>query len=119
MSDRLYSVYILLCRDGSFYTGYTPDLARRLHAHQHGQGARYTRSRLPVYLLYHEVFLDKRQAMSREYAIKQLSRQQKLDLIVSRPFCPIWMRAVFVKPETERASTPEKPRRRQKKAAAE
>lgn len=83
----LHLVYILVCRDGTFYTGYTTDLMRRLNVHNKKQGARYTQSRLPVYLVYHEVFLEKRQAMQREYAIKGLMRAQKLALIQSQISC--------------------------------
>ena len=73
--------YILSCADGTLYTGWTNDLDRRLAAHNAGKGGKYTRSRLPVTLVYHEEFETKEQAMSREYAIKQLTRAQKLKLI--------------------------------------
>ncbi len=88
-SVHLHYTYILVCRDGTFYTGYTPDLNRRLAVHNRGQGAKYTRTRRPVYLVYHEVFLSRHEAMSREYAIKQLTRQEKLQLILTHPFCLI------------------------------
>ncbi len=87
--DTLYYVYILVCHDGTFYTGYTPNLGRRLQTHNHSRGAKYTKARLPVYLVYHEVFLDRHEALSREYQIKQLTRLQKLELVTSRPFCLI------------------------------
>ncbi|MEG1158553.1 MAG: MmcQ/YjbR family DNA-binding protein [Christensenellaceae bacterium] len=74
-------VYILLCRDGSLYTGWTTDLQHRLHAHQEGKGAKYTKSRLPVKLVYHETFEDKSSALKREYQIKQLTKAQKHALI--------------------------------------
>ncbi len=74
--------YIVQCADGSFYTGWTNDLARRLTAHNSGKnGAKYTRAKRPVTLVYYEGFATKEQAMSREYHIKQLSRQQKERLI--------------------------------------
>jgi len=73
--------YILRCGDGSLYTGWTNDLEKRLAAHGSGKGGRYTRSRLPVELVYHEVFETKEEAMSREWHIKKLSREEKLRLI--------------------------------------
>ena len=73
--------YILKCRDGSLYTGWTTDLDRRVKAHNEGTGARYTKSRRPVELVYHETFETKEEAMRREYAIKRLTRAQKLALI--------------------------------------
>ena len=71
--------YILRCSDGSLYTGWTNDITKRLAAHNAGKGAKYTKSRTPVELVYVEFF----DAMRREYAIKQLSRSQKLALIGS------------------------------------
>ena len=76
-----YLVYILRCGDGTLYTGCTNDLPRRLQAHQSGRGAKYTRSRLPVRLVYQEAVPDKSAALRREAAIKKLSRAQKLALI--------------------------------------
>ena len=74
-------VYMLRCGDDSLYTGYTDDVERRLKTHQSGKGAKYTRSRLPVALVYQESLPDKSAALRREAAIKRLTRQQKLDLI--------------------------------------
>ena len=74
-------VYILRCADGTLYTGWTTDLTARVAAHNAGKGAKYTRSRLPAKLVYHEVYDDKQEAQSREYAIKQLTRAQKEALI--------------------------------------
>ncbi len=74
-------VYILECRDGTLYTGWTNDLHKRLAAHNAGTGAKYTKPRLPVKLLYQELCDTKQQAMQREYAIKQLSRAEKLALV--------------------------------------
>ena len=76
-----YVVYILLCADGTLYTGSTNDVEKRLRAHQSGRGAKYTRSRLPVRLVYQEAVPDKSAALRREAAIKKLSRAQKLALI--------------------------------------
>ena len=76
--------YILSCADGTLYTGWTNDLDRRLAAHNAGKGGKYTRSRLPVSLVYHEEFETKEEAMSREWAIKHLTRERKLKLIEGR-----------------------------------
>ena len=73
--------YIVSCADGTLYTGWTNDLDRRLAAHNAGRGGKYTRARLPVTLVYHETFATKKEAMAREWAIKQLTRRQKLLLI--------------------------------------
>lgn len=70
--------YILKCADGSLYTGWTNDIDRRLKAHNAGRGGRYTRTRTPVSLVHIEYFDTKKEAMSREFAIKRLSRAQKL-----------------------------------------
>lgn len=80
-----WSVYILRCGDGSLYTGATCDLSRRLASHQRGKGAKYTRSRLPVALAYQEAAADKSAALRREFAIKRLSRREKLALIGKEP----------------------------------
>ena len=74
-------VYILRCADGTFYTGWTNDLDKRLAAHNAGKGAKYTRSRRPVERVYHEVCGSKEEALRREIQIKQLSRQEKEALI--------------------------------------
>ncbi len=76
-----YTVYILRCGDGTLYTGCTNDLTRRLRAHSAGRGAKYTRSRLPVELVYTEPASDRSQALRREAAIKALDRAGKLALI--------------------------------------
>ncbi len=73
--------YILKCADGSLYTGWTVDLKRRLEIHNSGKGAKYTRSRRPVTLVYYEMYEERREAMRREYAIKQMSREDKQKLI--------------------------------------
>jgi len=76
-----YYVYILMCADGTYYTGYTTDVERRLKAHNTGKGAKYTRSRRPCTLVYTEEYPTKQEAMRREYAIKQLTRKEKEDLM--------------------------------------
>lgn len=73
--------YILKCSDNTLYTGWTNDLEKRLKAHNEGKGAKYTKTRLPVEMVYYESFENKVDAMKREYAIKQLSRKEKLKLI--------------------------------------
>jgi putative endonuclease len=77
-------VYILLCMDGSFYTGYTSDLPERTRQHENGKGARYTKSHRPKKVAYVEVFGTRSSAMKRERAIKKLTHQQKHALILSQ-----------------------------------
>ena len=79
--DRLWFTYILKCGDGTLYTGSTNDLKIRLKKHSSGKGAKYTRSHLPVILVYHEEFPDRSLATKREAEIKNLSRKEKLLLI--------------------------------------
>ena len=73
--------YLLECADGTLYCGWTNDLEKRLAAHKRGAGAKYTRSRLPVRLVWHEAFETKSEAMRREAAVKRLSRREKEALI--------------------------------------
>ena len=73
--------YILKCADETLYCGWTNNLEKRLKAHNEGKGAKYTRSRLPVELMYFEEFETSAEAQRREYQIKQLTRQEKLELI--------------------------------------
>ena len=80
-----YLVYILRCGDGTLYTGCTNDLDRRLRAHQAGRGAKYTRSRLPVGLVYRGAVPDRSAALRREAAIKRMDRRAKLALIAAGP----------------------------------
>ena len=79
--------YIVECADGSYYCGWTNDLDKRLAAHNAGKGAKYTKPRLPVKLVYQEEFSTKEEAMSREWHIKQLTRSQKEALIRSWTGC--------------------------------
>lgn len=74
--------YILQCSDGTYYTGWTNDIAKRLKTHNEGKGAKYTRARLPVTLAYYEAFETKEEAMRREWEIKQLTRKQKEKLVL-------------------------------------
>lgn len=73
--------YIVECADGTLYTGWTNDLEKRIRAHNSGAGAKYTRSRRPVKLVYFESFPTKEEAMSREWHIKHLTRREKKKLI--------------------------------------
>ena len=79
MSDHY--VYVLECADGTFYTGYTTDVERRVREHDDGEGARYTRGRTPVELVHSEAYDSRSAAMSREYELKQLSRAEKERLV--------------------------------------
>ena len=73
--------YIVRCSDDTLYTGWTNDLEHRILMHNEGKGAKYTRARRPVTLVYFEIFDTKKEAMQREYAIKHLPRPLKLELI--------------------------------------
>lgn len=73
--------YIVRCKDDTLYCGWTNNLEKRMASHNAGTGAKYTRNRHPVELVYYETFEIKEEAMSREYAIKQLTRKEKLALI--------------------------------------
>ena len=75
---------MLKCSDGTLYTGWTNDLEKRVEAHNSGKGAKYTKVRRPVELAYYEEFETKEQAMKREYAIKQLGRKEKQELIAGK-----------------------------------
>lgn len=77
--------YILKCKDDSLYTGWTNDLKKRITSHNAGKGAKCTKARRPVELVYYEEFQTREEAMKREYAIKQLSRKEKEALIKTRP----------------------------------
>ena len=79
-----YSVYILRCGDGTLYTGCAKDVDKRLAVHQSGKGAKYTRCRLPVELVYQEPAEDRSAALRREAAIKKLTRTEKLSLIAAQ-----------------------------------
>jgi putative endonuclease len=75
-----YYVYVVLCEDGTFYTGYTTDLDRRMKLHMNGKGARYTRTHLPKRLVHVEEFESRAEAMKRERVIKRMNHRQKLEL---------------------------------------
>lgn len=74
-------IYMLQCSDDTIYTGYTNDVDKRVAKHNKGKGAKYTKGRLPVLLVYYEQHPSKSSAMKREYAIKQLSKDEKIKLM--------------------------------------
>lgn len=78
--DKAY-MYVVKCSDNTLYTGYTTNLKRRIDTHNAGKGAKYTRNRRPVTLIYTETFESKKAAMQAEYAFKQKTRSQKLAYI--------------------------------------
>ncbi|MFC6989990.1 GIY-YIG nuclease family protein [Haloplanus sp. GCM10025708] len=77
----MHYVYVVECRDGTYYTGYTTDVERRVAEHDAGEGAKYTRGRTPVELVYTESFESQSAAMSREHELKSLSRAEKERLV--------------------------------------
>jgi putative endonuclease len=79
-------VYILLCSDGSFYTGHTKNIDERTRLHANGKGARYTKTHKPKRVVHIELFATRAEAMKREREIKKMSHQQKLNLINTRNF---------------------------------
>lgn len=87
-NGKLNYTYILECKDGTLYTGWTTDIDRRLAVHNSGKGAKYTKSRRPVRLVYYETFETREEAMSREYIIKRMTRQEKLALIEAKKEAP-------------------------------
>lgn len=81
MVIAMYYVYILKCCDKTLYCGYTNDVEKRFETHQSGKGAKYTRGRLPLELVYTEEFETKSEAMKRECEIKKMSREKKMEII--------------------------------------
>lgn len=81
LPPRAHFMYVLLCADGSLYTGYTVDVARRLAQHQAGRASKYTRTRRPVQLCGHWEFPERKAALQAEYAFKQLTRREKLEAL--------------------------------------
>jgi len=79
----MYYVYLLRCADNTLYCGYTTDVQKRLATHNSGKGAKYTKHRLPVEVVYVEEHTTKSEALKREWAVKHLSREQKQQLILS------------------------------------
>lgn len=85
--ETIWYLYILRCRDGSLYTGITTDVEKRLEAHRSGKGAKYTRGRGPLELVYWEECGDHSVALKRELAVKKLEKWQKLQLIAGFAQC--------------------------------
>ncbi|WP_198769466.1 GIY-YIG nuclease family protein [Fictibacillus halophilus] len=81
MENNTHFLYILECKDGSYYTGYTNDLEKRLKKHEEGKGAKYTRGRGPLKLVFQATFPTKQEAMRMEFAVKKLNRAQKERMI--------------------------------------
>ncbi|MFC1656018.1 GIY-YIG nuclease family protein [Patescibacteria group bacterium] len=79
-----YYTYLARCNDDSLYAGYTTDLEEREAKHNEGKGARYTRMRRPVKIVYHEEFKTKSEAMKREYQLKRLKKQEKESLTLAQ-----------------------------------
>ena len=77
----MWFVYVLLCEDGSFYTGATNDLEKRFAEHKKGVGGRYTRSHKPIKLIYSEQFLTKNEALKKEFEIKSWGRAKKIKFL--------------------------------------
>lgn len=85
MSDHNFT-YMVECSDGTLYTGWTTEVKKRVEAHNAGKGAKYTKSRRPVRLVYYEEFKTKQEAMRREYEIKHFSREKKKKMIETFSF---------------------------------
>ncbi|MET3700045.1 putative endonuclease [Bacillus oleivorans] len=84
MENNKHFIYVLECADGSYYTGYSTDVNKRVLTHNAGKGAKYTRSRLPVTCIYEKAFASKREALQEEYAFKRLSRREKEQFLKSK-----------------------------------
>ncbi|MEH7335679.1 GIY-YIG nuclease family protein [Neobacillus drentensis] len=82
MENNEHYFYVLTCRDGSFYGGYTNNLERRLRLHNEGKGAKYTRGRGPVELTFYKEFDNKTDALRAEYYFKRLSRKKKIEFLM-------------------------------------
>ena len=93
-------VYILECADGTLYTGWTNDLEKRLKSHNDGKGSKYTRARLPVKVVYTEVYETPSEARSREAKIKRLTRKEKLELIFTDAMHPTPHPSIPLTPST-------------------
>ncbi|MBR1391182.1 MAG: GIY-YIG nuclease family protein [Lachnospiraceae bacterium] len=87
MQEQQIYTYMVRCRDGSLYTGWTNCIEKRIQQHNAGMGAKYTRARRPVELVYLEKAETKQEAMSREYHYKRLSREEKEQLLLSKSNC--------------------------------
>ncbi|MEK4197817.1 GIY-YIG nuclease family protein [Cytobacillus sp. FSL K6-0265] len=79
METETHYFYVLECIDGTFYAGYTNNLTQRIKKHNAGKGAKYTRGRAPLTLIFHQIFASKSEAQKMEYRFKRLSRQKKIE----------------------------------------
>jgi putative endonuclease len=79
VENKIHYFYVLKCSDGSFYGGYTTHLLKRIEAHNQGKGAKYTRSRRPIKLIYFEIYKQKSSALQAEYRFKKLRRREKIE----------------------------------------
>jgi putative endonuclease len=79
--ENNYFVYILKCNDGTYYIGYTNDIPKRVKVHNAGKGAKYTRGRLPVEVVFQQSFETKSEALKQEYKLKRMTRSEKEKLI--------------------------------------
>jgi putative endonuclease len=82
MESEEHYFYVLSCKDGSLYAGYTNNLKKRIKLHNEGKGAKYTRGRVPVKLIYRKQYTTKSDALKMEYAFKQLSRKKKVEYLI-------------------------------------
>ncbi len=80
-AEKKYYAYMVICSDNTIYSGFTTNLEKRINTHNSGKGAKYTRTRTPVHLVYWEEFYDKSNALKKEYSLKKLTRTKKLELI--------------------------------------
>ena len=85
MDNNQYYFYVLECSDGSYYAGYTNDVTRRVKMHNQGKGAKYTRGRTPVSIVYKKDFSTKSEALKAEYQFKQLDRKEKEQVVKKEP----------------------------------
>jgi putative endonuclease len=107
-------VYIVECADGTYYTGFTPDLERRIQLHNSGKGAKYTRDRRPVKLIWHKEFKYFKTAFFREKQVKALKRKEKESLVKNLPVRLSKRRSLWVKRKKKvlrRQKKPSKKRR--------
>ena len=91
----MHYAYMVRCADGTIYSGYSTNPMRRENVHNSGKGAKYTRNRLPVKLIYAEVFDNKSDAMKREWALKQLNHKQKEELVIDESNCILQIRNIL------------------------
>lgn len=94
-NGNMHYTYIVRCKDNTYYTGYTNHLEKRIQAHNEGKGAKYTKGRRPVELVYYEEYEEKCDAMHREWEVKQLSRKEKEQLIEKGEGYELFTKAIY------------------------